>query len=249
LIPIMARKQATSAEVTPEMAPERLQSQEIAPVELAQGMAIVRQQSDVKDAAEMPAAHPMPPGPDEYEEVDRMLASAGTVEEMRTLFRRELPKQKALGATEGGRAFFWLMETLALPRASIVGRHLHDHGITENKKHVHVHGFEVYHDIHKRAQQHLSEAAKKHVKCSLAPANLKESKAAASYFIKDLRRRIKLLADRGLLQQEGDQFWLNAVGARVFHRWPWWSSRDDDDEPRLDSEPLHPSNPGERKPS
>lgn len=240
----MARKQATSAEVTPEMAPERLQAPEIGPEELAQGMAIVRQQSDVKDAAEMPSAHPMPPGPNEYEEVDRMLASAGTVEEMRALFRREFPKQKALGATEGRRAFFWIMENLSLPRASIVGRHLHDHEITENKKHVHVHGFEVYQDIHKKAPHLLSKAAEKHVKCAQAPTNPKESKAAASYFIKDLKRRVQLLVARRLLEKDGDRFWLNELGARVFNRWPWWSSRDDDDEPRLDSEPLPPSTSG-----
>jgi len=246
---MMARKQATSAEGRPEIAPEKLQALEIAPDSLPQGMAVVRQQSDVKGAEETPTAHPMPAGPDEFEESDRMLASAESLDVKRAFFRREFAKQKFLGATQGGRAFFWIMEALALPRASIVGRHLHDHGVTENRKHVHVHGFEVYQDIHKKAPHHLSEPAKEHVGRANAPASGKESSAAASYFIKDLSRRIKLLAGQGLLEQEGDRFWLNTLGARVFNRWPWWTSRNDDEDPRLDSEPPDPPTTGERKTS
>lgn len=246
---MIARKQTTSAKGSPEIAPEKLQALEIAPDSLPQGMAVVRQQSDVKDTEETPTAHPMPAGPDEFEESDRMLVSAESLDEKKTFFRRELARQKSLGEIEGRRASFWSMEPLTLPRASICGRYLHDERINENRKHVQVDEQVLYGDISKHAPHHLSEAAKKHVKCAQAPANPKESKAAANYFIKDLKRRVELLFKSRFLQRDGDQFWLNALGARVFNRWPWWSSRDDDDEPRLDSEPLHPSNPGERKPS
>ena len=245
----MARKQATSADGSREISPEKLQTPEIAPDSLPQGMAVVRQQSDVKDAEETPTAHPMPAGPDEFEESDRMLASAESLDEKKTFFRSELAKHKSWGAIEGRRSTFWSMESLAPPRASIVGRHLHDHAITENKKHVRVHGFEVYQEIHKQAPHHLSEAAKKHVKCAQAPIAPSESKAAASYFIKDLKRRIDLLFRLKFLERDGNRFWLNTLGARVFNRWPWWTSRNDDEDPRLDSEPPDPPTTGKRKTS
>ena len=246
---MIARKQTTSAKGSPEIAPEKLQALEIAPDSLPQGMAVVRQQSDVKDTEETPTAHPMPAGPDEFEESDRMLVSAESLDEKKTFFRRELARQKSLGEIEGRRASFWSMEPLTLPRASICGRYLHDERINENRKHIHVHEQVVYGELFKLAPHHLSEAAKKHVKCAQAPTAPSESKAAASYFIKDWKRRIDLLFKLKFLEREGDRFWLSGLGARVFNRWPWWTSRNDDEDPRLDSEPPDPPTTGKRKPS
>jgi hypothetical protein len=245
----MARKQTTPAKGSPEISQEKLQALEIAPELLPQGMAVVRQQSDVKGAEEIPTAHPMPAGPAEFEECDRMLASAESLDEKKVFFHKQLARQKLLGEIEARRASFWSMEPLTLPRASMCGRYLNDERINENRKHIHVHEQVVYGELFKRAPHHLSEAAKKHVKCAQAPTAPSESRAAASYFIKDLKRRIDLLFRQKFLERDGNRFWLNTLGARVFNRWPWWTSRNDDEEPQRDSEPPDPPTTGKRKTS
>jgi hypothetical protein len=95
----------------------------------------------------------------------------------------------------------------------------------------------VYSDIHKKAPHHLTEAAKKHLK---PPTNKIESSAAASYFNKGIKPRIALLKKFGFVDQDETnikKFWLTKPGTKLFKGWPWWTSRDDDREPRLDSEP------------
>jgi hypothetical protein len=239
----MARKRATPAAGSPDISPEKLHAEDIAPETLPLGMATLRQQSDAKDAEEASAEHPMPAGTVEIEELSRMIASAESLEQKRNLLARGLAKQKSLGEVEGRRATLWAMEELRTPRASIVGRHLHDHGITENRKHLNVHGFEVYQEIHKQAPEHFSEACKKHLKANEAPASRKESSRASSYIIKDFKRRIELLLRLGYLAPDGKRFWLSTLGAKVFNCWPWWSTRDGEENPRLDSEPPSKSGP------
>lgn len=243
----MARKQATSAEGSPEIAPEKLQALEIAPDLLPQGMAVVRQQSDVKDADETPAAHPRPAGSDELEELDRMLASAESLsgeqkKGFHVWFTMNLARRTTLSDTQARRETLWKMETLSQPRASIVGRYLHDNKVTGDYKLLKIFPAEVYEEISRKGAHHLDDTAQKH----LASSN---SRAKASYCSKGVLTRIKLLLTGEFVTGDSKKYWLTSRGARVFNRWPWWSSRGDDKEPCFDSEPSPPPPSGKRKPS
>jgi hypothetical protein len=233
----MGKKRTASAEGGRDTTPEKLSTPEITPDALLQGIATIKLQSDSKDAEDSSAAHPIPPGPSETDERYRMLASAESLEEKKRWFNNELDKQRSASETEGRRAMFWGMEKESLrtqPRASVFGRYLHDNNVTQNLKVLRIFPAEVYEEIHRRAPQHLDSVAKNHLKSA-------NSGARASYCSKGVAFRVKLLLATAFVTKDGKKYWLTSLGATVFNRWPWWSSRDDEREPHLDAEPLPPS--------
>ena len=245
--PNLAPTHPTSTGYSPDTPPEKLHTPEIVPDVLPQGIAIIRQQSDAKDAEETPAAHPGPAGSDELEELDRMLASAESLSsEQRkgfyAWFTKNLARRTTLSDTRARRETLWIMETLSQPRMSILGRYLHDNKVTSDHKLLKILPTEVYEEIFRKGPHHLDETAQKH----LASSNSRER---ASYCSKGVLTRIKLLLTGEFVTGDSKKYWLTSLGARVFNRWPWWSSRDDDREPRFDSEPSPPPRSGKRKPS
>jgi hypothetical protein len=220
-----------------DIPPERLPAAELAPENVLGGMAATREQSAAKSPEESTLTPPAPAGPDDIEGLDRMLASAGVTEEKRKGVLTAVKDLMRLAKTRAERLFFWRTETdggMNLPRPSIVGRHLHDEKMTENRKHLRVHPNQVFLEIHKNGSHHLSDTDKKHLRPELTR---RESQAAASHFIKHFTRRVGLLKRLGYVDVEDKNVWLTKSGAKVFKAWPWWLSRDDEVEPRLDSEP------------
>lgn len=252
----MPRRKKAAARSRPDAAisstgvgPEKLEAKDVAPETILQAVAIVDEQSAAADITESAPAHPSPPAPDDLAAIDRMLAGAESIEDQRKIFMEILAK-KDLDHLEKERRLFWVSEQLHLPRASILARCLHQLGYAGSKEGKPLKYDEVYSRIQTDAPHHLGEAATKHLKPDTVSEPTKESEPpgerrpkrdktsarAASYFLKDLARRITLLIDQRYFAKEGSR--LTNAGERVFNRWPWWSSRDDEAEPRLDSEPV-----------
>jgi len=157
-------------------------------------------------------------------------------------FTKNLARRTTLSDTQARRETLWAMETLSQPRASIFGRYLHDNKVTGDHKLLKIFPTEVYEEISRKGAHHLEDTAKKHLTSS-------NSSAKASYCSKGVLPRVTLLLVGKFVTGDSKKYWLTSLGARVFNRWPWWSSRDDDREPRFDSEPSPPPRSGKRKPS
>lgn len=238
----MTRKHAAPSGDNAETSPERVTAGEIPPDAISPGPTVARLQSASKAVDELLEEHPMPPEAGQVEEIDRMLASAETVDHRRALLLQQLTKRQSLGYIAGRRLTLWLAETFRTPRATILGRYLHDNNVTGDHNLLRVIPAEVYEEISRRGPHHLDDTAKKH----LASA---DSSSRASYCSKGIASRAKFLCGQRLADSRGaGRFWLTREGARVFTRWPWWGTKDEEDDPPLDSEPPPPSPPRPGKP-
>lgn len=206
-------------------------------------------QSASKNEDEPPDEYPKPAGPTEVDRILGMLKSAETSDEARNLLAAEIDQACKGGDVEARRATFFLMDELNTPKACFVGRHLHDkRTLTNNDRFDIVDGSEVYGDIKNKAPHLISTTAEKHLAHAAAPRSATESSLAASYFIKNIYRRLKVLIKLDYLEKKDKRYRLSELGRAIFHRWPWWSFRHDEKKPSTKAEPEPRPAPDKPKP-